>query len=63
MKICKMCNRPKHIGLCDMATLSDGRVVHVNRIDQGGDLHEAIGDKLKVINRWIKKDDKREEKK
>lgn len=39
-----------------MATLSDGRVVHVSRIDQGGDLHDQIGEKLKVTNRWIKKD-------
>lgn len=56
MKLCKICGRKRHSGFCDMATLSDGRVVHVSRIDVGGDLHEEIGDSLKVVNRWLKKD-------
>lgn len=46
-----------------MATLSDGRIVHVARIDQGGDLHDQIGDKLLVANRWVKKDMLSEKKK
>jgi hypothetical protein len=41
-----------------MVTLSDGRIVHAERVDQGGDLHDEIGDDLKVANRWIKKNDK-----
>jgi len=44
-------------GLCDVATLSDGRVVHVNRIDRpDGDVRQAIeAGEVKVANRWIKK--------
>lgn len=38
-----------------MAKLSDGRVVHVSRIEMGGDLHDQIGDDLKIVNRWKKK--------
>lgn len=57
---CKLCMRPKgepyHQGaLCDMAELSNGRIVHAKRIDVGGDLHDRLGKDLKVVNRWIKK--------
>lgn len=55
-KFCKSCNRPKHHGLCNMVTLSDGRSVHADRVAMGGDLHELIGDNLKIENRWIKTD-------
>lgn len=55
-KFCRDCGRPKDKAhLCDMATLTDGRVVHVSRIDVGGDLHDKIGPELQVKNRWIKK--------
>lgn len=37
-----------------MAELSDGRTVHVSRINIGGDLHDSLGGDLKVVNRWIK---------
>jgi hypothetical protein len=52
MRVCRICGRERHKGLCDMATLEDGRSVHTKRIDPGGDLH---GDVI-VKNRWIKKD-------
>lgn len=55
MRYCNFCGKPKHKGLCDMAKLSDGRVVHVSRIEMGGDLHDQIGDDLKIVNRWKKK--------
>jgi hypothetical protein len=55
VKFCKSCNRPKEKGhVCDVAELSDGRVVAAKRLDIGGDLREQIGDDLKVVNRWIK---------
>jgi hypothetical protein len=58
MSYCGICNRPDgepdHIlGVCDMARLSDGRVVHVSRLDVGGDLHDQIGDELNVLTRYI----------
>lgn len=37
-----------------MATLSNGRIVHADRIRVGGDLHNFLGDDLKVVNLWIK---------
>jgi hypothetical protein len=39
-----------------MATLSDGRMVHVNRIDDpDGDVRKEIERAaVKVVNRWIK---------
>lgn len=40
-----------------MATLSNGRIVHASRLDAGGDLHDKIGESLKVVNRWIKRRD------
>jgi hypothetical protein len=57
MKFCRTCGRPRHSGLCDMATLSDGRVVHVSRIDRyDGDVRQEVEQgKVKVANRWIKK--------
>ena len=46
-----------------MATLSDGRHVHVGRIEKGGDLYDKISESgLQVVNRWIKKEDKKEKK-
>lgn len=54
-KFCTQCGRQKHEGVCDMATLSDGRIVRASRIDIGGDLHDSLGADLKVINRWIRK--------
>ena len=55
---CKNCNRPKgpphHIfGICDTVRLSDGRTVHRQRIELGGDLQFAIGDDLKVVHRNV----------
>lgn len=58
MRFCSHCGRPRHKGLCNMAELTDGRVVHVSRIEKGGDLHDKIGSDLKVKNRWIKKSDR-----
>lgn len=54
---CSQCGRKKHRGLCDMAVLSDGRVVHVSRIDSfTGDIRKEIeAGVVKVKNRWIKK--------
>lgn len=54
---CKTCGREKHKGLCDMAELSDGRIVHVSRIDSStGDIHQEImAGRVRVANRWIKK--------
>ena len=48
MKICNICGRKAHKGLCDMATLDDGRVVHASRIK------DDMVDGVKVKNRWIK---------
>jgi hypothetical protein len=60
-KWCITCGRQKHKGLCDMVTLSDGRVMHRERIeDFTSDIHEEIlQGKVKVANRWIKKNDKK----
>lgn len=57
MRLCRICGRPKHAGLCDMAELSDGRLVHVSRIDPyDGDVRKEIeSGAVKVVNRWIKK--------
>jgi len=54
---CSTCGRKKHNGLCDMAELSDGRTVHVDRIDAfDGDVRQQIqAGEVKVKNRWIKK--------
>lgn len=59
-RICKTCNRPAHAGLCDMAELSDGRIVHTSRIDNlDGDIRAEIDTgQVKVSNRFIKKKDK-----
>lgn len=55
-KLCKLCSREKHTGLCDMAELSDGSLVHVSRLDnQNSELAKQIKDgKIKVVNRWKK---------
>jgi hypothetical protein len=55
-KLCKLCKREKHDGVCDMAELSDGSLVHVSRIDNpDSDLAKSIRDgKIKVVNRWNK---------
>lgn len=55
-KWCRTCGRKRHKGLCDMVELTNGRVVHSKRVDLGGDLHEELGETLKVKNRWIKPD-------
>lgn len=58
-KFCKNCNRPKgqphHLfGICDQVRLSDGRVVHAQRVKVGGDLHDQLDkDGLKVASRNI----------
>ena len=47
--------------ICNMAEVKDGdkiRIVHVDRIEAGGDLHDRIGKgkgDIKVIDRHIKK--------
>ena len=57
MNYCKSCGREKHKGLCDLALLSNGRVVQSKRIDIGGDLHDELHPYgLKVVNRYIKKE-------
>lgn len=48
MKICRICGRKKHMGLCDMATLDNGRIVHANRIKD-----DSV-DGVRVKNRWRK---------
>lgn len=55
-KLCRLCKRDKHSGLCDMAELSDGSVVHVSRIDNSeSELAKQIqSGKIKVVNRWKK---------
>ena len=55
-KLCRLCKREKHKGLCDMAELSDGSTVHVSRLDdENSDLAKDIRDgKIKVVNRWKK---------
>jgi hypothetical protein len=45
---CKTCGYPKHKGICDMATLDNGRIVHASRIKDG------LVDGVRVKNRWIK---------
>lgn len=50
MKICKLCGRPRHTGLCDMATLDDGRIVHASRIK-----NDKV-DGTRVKNKWRKPD-------
>ena len=50
MKMCQTCGREKHKGLCDMATLDDGRVVHASRINNG------FVDGVRVKNQWLKPD-------
>jgi hypothetical protein len=53
-KLCATCGRPRHDGLCDMVTLSDGRNVHRYRIMPGGDLHDQLDENLRVTNVWRK---------
>lgn len=48
--MCQTCGREKHKGLCDMATLDDGRVVHASRIKNG------FVDGVRVKNQWLKPD-------
>lgn len=56
-KFCRTCNRPKHKGLCDMVTLTDGRSVHASRLDKmDGDVRVQIDKgEVKVVNRWLRK--------
>jgi NMD protein affecting ribosome stability and mRNA decay len=56
MKLCRTCGRPRHRGLCDMATLEDGKIVHVSRIVNHGGV-EYVGT-VRVRNRWIKQSTK-----
>jgi hypothetical protein len=51
MKYCSTCGRPKHKGMCDMATLENGITVHADRIGKDGTV-----DGVRVKNLWIKKD-------
>lgn len=62
-KLCKTCGRPNTAEfhketpfgmLCDMVTLSNGHIVARQRIELDGDLHDQLGDDLKVVKRWIK---------
>lgn len=55
-KLCKLCKRNKHSGICDMAELSDGSLVHVSRLDdENSELAKSIqSGKIKVVNRWKK---------
>lgn len=50
MKICNLCGRDAHKGLCDMATLEDGRIVHASRIK------DDMVDGVRVKNKWRKPD-------
>lgn len=56
-RVCDHCGRPKgkpyHFkGICDTVFLSDGREVHRNRVEIGGDLHDEIHEfGLKIISR------------
>lgn len=55
MKLCKTCGRARHPGLCDMAELTDGRTVHMTRLQKGGDLYDDhMRGVFKVKNKWIK---------
>ena len=58
---CKNCGRPKHKGLCNLVELSDGRLVHESRVeDYESEVHDDIlMGKVKVKNRWVKKNDKK----
>ncbi len=47
-KYCRKCGRKKHFGLCNLAELEDGTLVHASRIKDG------MVDGLRVKNRWIK---------
>jgi len=55
-KLCRLCDRARHEGLCDMAELSNGSIVHASRIDDPeSDLAKLISSgKIKVVNRWKK---------
>jgi len=51
-KHCPACNRVKgknHI--CDLVQLSDGRSVHISRLEPGGDLRDEIGEDLQIVSR------------
>jgi len=78
-KVCNICGRrkgkyrergqyfpdPNHskLGLCNMANLTDGRIVHVNRIDRlDGDVRAQIDKgEVKVARRWWTKKETEEE--
>lgn len=54
--VCRTCGRVSHKGLCNLVELSNGKIVHADRVDAlNGELREAIerGD-IKIVNRWIK---------
>lgn len=56
--ICNTCNRPikgkKRDHVCNMARLSDGRVVHADRLRDGGDVRKEIEEgKVTVEHRYI----------
>lgn len=48
MKLCRICGRKKHPGLCDMAELDNGQIVHASRIVDGK------VDGVRVRNKWRK---------
>lgn len=58
MKICKTCGRAKHKGLCDMAELDNGHIVHASRIryvtDAGIVIETGHVEGVLVKNRWRK---------
>lgn len=60
MKVCKICGRERHLGLCNMATLTNGAIVHASRIEIT-DGNEYV-DGVLVRNRWIKELSKKEKK-
>lgn len=60
MKLCRFCGRENHRGLCNMATLTNGAVVHVSRIEITDGKEHVDG--VLVKNRWIKELSKKEKK-
>ena len=57
-RFCSNCGRPKGLpyhyrGICDTVRLTDNRVVHRERIEIGGDIHDELGPTLKVEFRNI----------
>lgn len=54
MKFCLYCNRPKDKShICDLVSLTDGRMVHNQRVEAGGDLRDSLGEELKIKGRNV----------